>query len=566
MKISPLALAVALLVLPLADLAAQDVIVGEPKWGSSEAVPDEMPKSKGRFRPEFPAELQKVDETGYVIVTRFIDTTGKSLSLSATGTHGPYQREVEEALRDWTMTAAKRGGQPVEARIWLPVIFNPKSAAEKGPDANARLLAVTRVYTPERPTPSGSPMVRVKFSVDSTGAVTGVQLEGEVKPAVADAVTKAAKSWRFAPARKGGQPVDSEIVVPVLCQPTAKPNAPKAVPPSIITRQDPIYPPAMRRYGLTGQVVLEFEVDVDGKVVNPVVFESDNPAFDSPALKSLLTWKFKPGTRDGKPAKTKMRVPMVFELRGGGMGENGILPIDGGEKGFVQVGRETDQAKLPPELRYDTPPKIRGVLLPVYPFEAREARLKGKASVAMLIGPQGRVTNVKIISADRPEFGLALTAAVEGFRFDPAYREGKPVHHLFRFEHEFNYITQGVDDDDSLITLEKKHPERIVRADKLDAEPTPLSRRSPVFPVQAPEDVTKGEAVIEFLIDKEGRARLPRVVSASAPAFGYAGVQAVGTWLFTPPLSGGKPVVTRVKVPLLFSPKGQNAPPKPSAP
>lgn len=548
----PVLLAVALGALPVFRLAAQDVIVGDPVWAAPDAAPDELPKTKSRLRPEFPEELKKADEVGYVIINRFVDETGKSLSLHAAGTHAPYQREVQEAFKDgWTMSPAKDGGKAVDARVWVSVIFNPKSAAAKGPDAAPRLLAVTPVVTTERPTASGAP-VRMKLSIDAAGVVTAAQPEGEVKPKFTEAITTAVKSWQFAPARKGGQPVAAEIVIPVLCQAPIKANAPKAIPPKIVSREAPLYPREMRRYGLEGQVMVDFEVGVDGKVVNPVVFESDNPAFDEPALKALLTWKFEPATSNGKPVKTKMRVPLVFNLNR--PGERGILHFD----------EKADQSKLPPELRYDIPPKIRGVLLPVYPMEAREARLSGKATVAVLINPQGRVSQVEIISADRPEFGLALSAAAEGFRFEPAYRQGKPVSHMFRYEHEFNYRDLS-DDDDSLISLEKKHPERIIGGDKLDAQPLPLSRRSPVFPLQVPADTTKGEAVIQFLIDKEGHARIPRVVSATDPAFGYAAVQAVGTWLFTPPLVNGKPVVTRVQIPLKFSMKAEKLPPKPAA-
>lgn len=64
-----------------------------------------------------------------------------------------------------------------------------------------------------------------------------------------------------------------------------------------------------------------------------------------------------------------------------------------------------------------------------------------------------------------------------------------------------------------------------------------------------------GQALIEFIVDKEGHARLPRVISATDEAFGYSGVQAVSTWLFNPPIIGGKKTLTRVQVPLVFSVK-----------
>jgi len=60
--------------------------------------------------------------------------------------------------------------------------------------------------------------------------------------------------------------------------------------------------------------------------------------------------------------------------------------------------------------------------------------------------------------------------------------------------------------------------------------------------------VTTGEAVIEVLVDEDGHAWLPRIVSATDEAFGYAAVQAAAWW-FEPPMAGGKPVVVRARVP-----------------
>lgn len=527
----------------LVPLLAQDVIVGEPSWASSEPAPDELPKSKGRLRPEFPEEMRKASQIGYVMVSQYIDASGKSLALNAQGTHEPYQRVVQEAFHDWSMTAARQNGQGVDGRIWLGVIFNPKSAAVKGPEAMARLLTVVPVFTSERPTPANlPPIVPTKFALDDTGAITGVSFENKLPGKLAEEIEVAVKSWRFAPARKEGKPVASDVTVPVLCQMQPKAHAPKRVPPRALQRLDPEYPVAMRRFGLGGQVVMDFVVDTDGKVTDPVVFESDNPSFDAPALKALLKWKFQPGTRDGTPVKTKMRVPITFTLDWGPVG-----------KGVTEISRSTDQSKLPPELRYDTPAKFRGVMMPVYPLELRMAGISGKASVALVIEPNGRVGQVKVLTADRPEFGLALVAAAEGFRFDPAFKDGKPVRHVLRFDQEFNSSSLDDEEGERLMRLEKKSPERIVPASKLDRIPVPISRRSPLFPVQLIPLVSEGDAFIEFLIDEAGHARLPRVISAKDPAFGYAAMQAVGTWLFTPPLSGGKPVVTRAKIPLTFS-------------
>jgi TonB family protein len=533
----------------LSWLHAQDVTVGDVIWAMTAPVPDELPVAKSRLRPDYPDEMRKTDELGYAIIYRFLDATGKGLSMSANGTHAPFQRSVEDAFQGWEMRPATRGGKPVNAEVWIPVIFNPKSASTKGPNATPRLLSVTPVVTSGRPTRSGgSPVVRMHVSLDASGAITKAAPEGDVTPRALAAIEVALKDWRFAPARENGQPVAAEAVVSVLCQPPPQTAQARIIPAKPISQEAPEYPLAMRRFGLRGQVLIDFEVDPTGKVQNAVIFQSDNPAFDEPALEALRQWKFEPGTSGGKPVVVKQRVPIIFQPRGDGTDA-------------FRISDRGDQSKLPPEMRYDTPPKIRGVLIPVYPYAQRRDGVRGAARATLLIDPLGRVAAVKVQSADQPEFGLALTAALEGFVFDPALKDGKPVAHLLNFDQTFSRSELPDEGADRLGALEKKHPEKIAGANTLDAPLKPRSRRAPNFPTGVDGNVNTGSALIECLVDEEGRVRLPRVVEASAPAFGYAAVQAAATWWFEPPKAGGKPTVVRVRLPFNFTTPAAKKPP-----
>ena len=176
------------------------------------------------------------------------------------------------------------------------------------------------------------------------------------------------------------------------------------------------------------------------------------------------------------------------------------------------------------------------------------------------LDPRGRVIAVKIKATDRPELGAALAAALDGFTFDPALKDGKPVAHLLNYEQRFEENAFLDDGSRDLLDVERKHPERIVGAGKLDAPLKPISQRAPVSPTAWPKDVTQAEALVEFLVDNEGHVRLPRIVSATADSFGYAAAQAVVAWQFGPPLVGGKPAVVRVKVPFKFSLNNAKAP------
>jgi TonB family protein len=536
-----IALAGLFCLLPLARLAAQEVSIGEPVWMLPDPAPEVMPKPKSRLRPDYPDEMRNTVEVGYVVIVRLIDATGKTLALNAAGTHVPFQRAVEEGLLGGSMTAAKRGGQPVDAWVWQGVVFNPKSANTKLPDATPRLLAIAPVFIPR----GRQSVVAMKFNLDAAGAIVTAEPVGTVKPPILAAIRDSLQKWRFAPARKGGQPIAAELVVTVLCQPPMPVDTGNQIPARVIFQVHPMYPYAMARYGIRGEVVIDFVVDEQGQVRNTVIFQSDNPAFDEPALTALRKWKFQPATRDGRPVKSSQRVPMVFRMGG---------EVDGGATAF-QIEEHGNQAKRPPELRYDTPPKVRGVLIPVYPYALRRDDVRGKARVAIAIDVRGRVGAVRVLEAERPEFGRALVAAVEGFVFYPAFKDGKPVANLVNFEQFFSTSELPDKSGDDLLWLEKKHPERIFAASALDAPLKPVSQRAAVFPVSVAAGVTTGEAVIEVLIDEDGHARLPRIVSATDEAFGYAAMQAMAAWWLEPPIAGGKPAVVRLRVPFNFGGK-----------
>jgi TonB family protein len=534
----------------LPSLAAQDVIVGEPGWFQNDGAPDQPPQTKRGFQPEFPGELRdrNAGETGYVIVTRCLDASGQSLIMEGRSAYPWFERAVEAAMEDWQMRPARRGGQPVPSWFWIPVIFNSRDAAPDQPEATPRLLAVTPVVVPRamlgklRNNATAWGTVRL----DAAGIPQKVALEPGNPVEFLPCVETALNRWRFAPARSGGRPVAAEFRVAFLFCPPMSPVPAKQTPPRVIRRSQvpPVYPVAMKSGGIKGEVLLAFIVDKEGVVRNPVVVRSNNPAFDQPAIEALLKWKFEPAQVDGQAVNTRMSQPMVFDIN------------DGREAVTVESLVPKGQQPAPGDHAYDVAPKFLGVVDPVFPYALLRDDQRGRASVKLVVGPAGEVAHVEVADATRPEFGLALVAAAETFKFDPALKDGHPVEAILRIEQEFgsqagNRIVS--DDDLALLRIEKQKPESIVGANKLDAPLKPLSRRSPVFPLALRRTASRGEARIELLIDEKGHPRLPRIAAASDPAFGYAAVQAVAQWLFEPPISGGKPAVVRVIVPFVFA-------------
>ena len=82
--------------------------------------------------------------------------------------------------------------------------------------------------------------------------------------------------------------------------------------PRAIFQAAPNYPVDLRKRNVEGTVQVVFLVDRDGKVANPKVERSTNPAFERPALEAVRQWKFEAGTRNGEKVAFKMRIPITF--------------------------------------------------------------------------------------------------------------------------------------------------------------------------------------------------------------------------------------------------------------
>lgn len=61
-----------------------------------------------------------------------------------------------------------------------------------------------------------------------------------------------------------------------------------------------------------------------------------------------------------------------------------------------------------------------------------------------------------------------------------------------------------------------------------------------------------GNAVIEFVVDRDGRARLPQIFTCSKPAFGWAAATAVSQWVFDAPRCNGRSTDARARIPIQF--------------
>jgi TonB family protein len=186
--------------------------------------------------PRFPAALlqQRIYE-GEVRIVLLVDAEGRLADSLLTGyTHPLFAREAMEALGQWRFEPARRGGEPIDVRTQMLIVFRASGMVVSllPVDFSAQFLrhdsggAIERVCRPgeldapvtavrtvpplwpaDWKTPMNEGRVTLDFYIDDEGrprmpAVTQTDHEALNLPAI-----EALSQWRFLPPTRNGAPV-----------------------------------------------------------------------------------------------------------------------------------------------------------------------------------------------------------------------------------------------------------------------------------------------------------------------------------------------------------------------
>ncbi|HEY8993395.1 MAG TPA: TonB family protein [Lacunisphaera sp.] len=89
-------------------------------------------------------------------------------------------------------------------------------------------------------------------------------------------------------------------------------NEPINVQPAALFRPPPQYPALMRAARLHGDVTIEFVIDRNGVVRDPLVVRSTYKEFEAPAIAAIKQWRYTPGQKNGR--KVNVRASQLFEF------------------------------------------------------------------------------------------------------------------------------------------------------------------------------------------------------------------------------------------------------------
>jgi TonB family protein len=166
-----------------------------------------------------------------------------------------------------------------------------------------------------------------------------------------------------------------------------------------------IYPESALSQGIEGKVVLSFIVEKDGSVSHLMLQEKVNPELDQEAMRLFRMLLWEPAVKFGQPVASENEFPVNFNIkkynkhcktRGYVTTEYPFTPID--TSNIVYDYNLTDKKPYPVfdekgmKLEMFIAKNIR------YPETAYRQNLSGKVSLRFVVEPQGRVSNIKVLS------------------------------------------------------------------------------------------------------------------------------------------------------------------------
>ncbi|MBC7925003.1 MAG: TonB family protein [Bryobacteraceae bacterium] len=92
------------------------------------------------------------------------------------------------------------------------------------------------------------------------------------------------------------------------------PRDPGLTPPQNIGRTEPGYSDLARRKRLAGSILVYFEIDESGRTSDVQVMRPLGVGLDKNAMEAVLSWRFRPATKEGKPVRYAASAEVNFRL------------------------------------------------------------------------------------------------------------------------------------------------------------------------------------------------------------------------------------------------------------
>ncbi len=171
-------------------------------------------------------------------------------------------------------------------------------------------------------------------------------------------------------------------------------------PPKLLKKVDPVYPEEARRAKQSDNVILNVRTDKSGSIERIMVLKGKYKILNVAAIEAVKQWKYQPYLVDGDPKPVVFSVSVRFRL-------------NGDQSDSIEAGGEV------------VPPKLIKKVNPVYPEDAKKAKLQGSVILYITTDEKGKVAEVEVLKSIS---GLDQAAidAVKQWVYEPYFHEEKP--------------------------------------------------------------------------------------------------------------------------------------------
>lgn len=199
----------------------------------------------------------------------------------------------------------------------------------------------------------------------------------------------------------------------------------------------------------------------------------------------------------------------------------------------------------------------------IYPGKLiQESIDKGEVNIMVMINHEGKLMDWLVMGYSHPLFAKEVLDVIVKWKFTPAFNQGKAItsRQELKFLFKNNALIRILPIDAGLISRMRQYQRNgaywtfICRQEDLDAPLDAKVEISPMPPDQLGATAMEGKVIVDYLIDPEGKVRMPMIISTDDEAFANSVLLAINECRYVVPRREGVPVITRVRRQYTFSP------------
>jgi TonB family protein len=230
--------------------------------------------------------------------------------------------------------------------------------------------------------------------------------------------------------------------------------------------------------------------------------------------------------------------------------------------GLIFPGMALGETPVPEYQEYEPLEIIRTVPM-TFPAELSQQNItEGEVVVMVWVDDTGRLMDWMLVAHTHALFAKEVLDELPKWRFKATRVRGQPINTRVELQIFFkkSEVLRVISADMGESAILKNVPvgrvmsRRIYTPEELDQPLDAVVEIAPRPPDRLGAVAREGSVVVEYLIDTDGKVRMPMIVSSDDEAFTDSVLLAITEWRYAVPKHTGKPVIACVRRKFTFSP------------